>query len=291
MPPLSPCPRCGHPNELASASCKICEQPLRAPTAFARRCGMCGAPVEGSQPFCGRCGQPVAPASPRALLKGMPRGAPEPAVAQGLDRPFRLVPMRHDGMAGAPHALGPEGLVCGRTQGEVLVPDDAGVSPRHALFSSRAEAVVVEDLGSLNGTFVRLRAPRALASGDEIRLGRQRLRIEPHPKPAAAGARPWGSVDPGYRIRIVQLLEDGGTGESFPLRAGENAVGREAGAVCFPLDRYVSARHARLDVSDSTVWVTDLGSSNGTFVRITEPTTLGAGDQVFIGMQLLRIDR
>jgi pSer/pThr/pTyr-binding forkhead associated (FHA) protein len=199
--------------------------------------------------------------------------------------------MRHDGLAGAPHTLGTTGLVCGRTEGEILFPDDASVSPRHAVFSSRTEAVVVEDLGSLNGTFVRLRAPRALANGDEVRLGRQRLRIEPQPRPAASGARPWGSVDPGYRARIVQLLEEGGTGEGFPLRAGENAVGREVGAVCFPLDRYVSARHARLDVSESTIWITDLGSSNGTFVRITEPTTLGAGDQVFVGMQLLRIER
>jgi hypothetical protein len=289
MAPRSPCPRCGHLNELTSASCQACEHPLLAPAVPARRCGMCGAPVDAARPFCGRCGQPVA-TGVRALPKGAPRAAAQ-AAAQGIVRPFRLVPMRHDGLAGAPHALGPEGLVCGRTQGEILFPDDASVSPRHAQFFGRADAVVVEDLGSLNGTFVRLRGPRALANGDEIRLGRQRLRVEPQPRPAAAGARSWGSPDPGYRVRVVQVLEGGGTGEGFPLRAGENAIGREVGVVSFPLDRYVSARHARLDVSDSSIWITDLGSSNGTFVRIAEPATLGAGDQVFVGMQLMRIER
>ena len=37
--------------------------------------------------------------------------------------------------------------------------------------------------------------------------------------------------------------------------------------------------------------LTDLGSSNGTFVRITGPTTLKNGDHVRMGDQLMRIER
>ena len=37
----------------------------------------------------------------------------------------------------------------------------------------------------------------------------------------------------------------------------------------FPGDRYISARHARIDLTGDAVTVTDLGSSNGTFRRIT----------------------
>jgi hypothetical protein len=34
----------------------------------------------------------------------------------------------------------------------------------------------------------------------------------------------------------------------------------------------------------------DTGSSNGTFVRVTAPALLAAGDQVLIGMQLVRVE-
>jgi hypothetical protein len=112
------------------------------------------------------------------------------------------------------------------------------------------------------------------------------------PRPAQPSGEPpaWGTADPGYRARLVQLLEGGGMGEVFPLRAGANAVGREAGEITFPGDRYVSGRHARLDVGEAAVTLTDLGSSNGTFVRTTGPTDLAPGDQVLLGMQLLRIE-
>ena len=106
----------------------------------------------------------------------------------------------------------------------------------------------------------------------------------------AALTRPWGALDPGHRVRLVQLLEGGGTGEVFPLRYGENVIGRDVGQVAFPFDRHVSARHARLDVNAHAVLLVDVGSSNGTFVRITAPAPLTAGDQVLIGMQLVRVE-
>jgi pSer/pThr/pTyr-binding forkhead associated (FHA) protein len=204
---------------------------------------------------------------------------------------LRIVPVRADGLPGAVHALGAAALVCGRVRGEIRFADDATVSPEHARFSARGGTAVVEDLRSLNGTFVRLRGPRALSSGDEVRLGRQLLRVEPLPHAVeGTGARPWGSADPGYRVRLVQVLEGGGVGEVFPLADGESVVGREAGDVTFPSDRYVSARHARLEVTPTGVMLTDVGSSNGTFVRAVGPTPIGPGDQVLIGMQLLRIE-
>ena len=58
----------------------------------------------------------------------------------------------------------------------------------------------------------------------------------------------------------------------------------------FPGDRYVSGRHARVDVGEAAVTLTDLGSSNGTFVRLNGPTEIGPGDQVLLGMQLLRVE-
>ena len=43
-------------------------------------------------------------------------------------------------------------------------------------------------------------------------------------------------------------------------------------------------------MGEAAVTLTDLGSSNGTFVRVGGPTEIGAGDQLLLGMQLLRVE-
>ncbi|MFL5264325.1 MAG: FHA domain-containing protein [Anaeromyxobacteraceae bacterium] len=294
------CPRCGGETDARFAFCHACGQDLRTPPE--RTCAGCGAKLEPSFRFCGYCGRPADPAPPapskmpvEPAAERPGRSTPAPRASEAAERPaagsLRLVAVRHDGVAGTAHPLGPAPLVCGRGAGHLRFDDDATVDPEHARFTARDGAAWVEDLGTVNGTFVRLRGPRPLSSGDELRLGRQLLRLDAMPRPPdGEGARPWGSADPGYRARLSQLLEGGGTGEVFPLRDGENTVGRELAHVAFPGDRYVSARHARIDVGEAAIVVADLGSSNGTFVRIIAPTRVAAGDQVLIGMQLVRLE-
>jgi pSer/pThr/pTyr-binding forkhead associated (FHA) protein len=258
-------------------------------------CGSCGAALQPGFRFCGVCGKPVAapaPATPR-------HGAIPPASAPAAASParaarIRLAQVRNDGSPGPVHAFEREDALCGRTQGDLLLADDPAVSPRHARFTVAGGVLRVEDLGSVNGTYVRLKEPRRLAVGDEFRIGRQLLRLEPLPRPAhgaeAGGVRAWGTKDPGYRFRLSQLLEGGGLGEIFPLREGENLVGRDAGEVTFPGDRYVSARHARIEVAGGAVTLADAGSSNGTYVKIGGATDLATGDQLLVGSQLLMVE-
>jgi len=78
--------------------------------------------------------------------------------------------------------------------------------------------------------------------------------------------------------------------EIFPLRPGENSVGRDAGDITFPGDRYVSARHAVFKVEPGGVTFTDLGSSNGSFVKVAGAADLTPGDQLLLGTQLFRLD-
>lgn len=57
----------------------------------------------------------------------------------------------------------------------VALPEDSFVSSIHARLWRQADQVVVEDLGSTNGTFVngvRLSAPVALHPGDRLQVGR-----------------------------------------------------------------------------------------------------------------------
>ncbi len=55
------------------------------------------------------------------------------------------------------------------------------------------------------------------------------------------------------------------SGREWALQAGENIVGREGADILLP-DRTVSRRHARVVVDESSVWVEDLGSTNGSKV-------------------------
>jgi hypothetical protein len=294
----SRCARCGRENDASFAFCLDCGAPLRPPAAAAPTCAACGGALQPGFRFCGLCGAPAGatPAPPSRARAGAPPTPAPPPGPPALPQPgsgrLRIAALRSDGQPGTLHPLDGAELVCGRTEGALRIADDPTVSPRHARFSFEDGALRVEDLGSANGTFVRIREPRAVGAGEELRVGRQLLRLEPQPpRPAEeGGARAWGAPDPGCRWRLAQLLEDGGVGDVFPLRDGDNVLGREGGDVAFPRDRYVSGRHARLEVRADRVVLSDLGSSNGTFVRLAAPLELGPGDQLLVGAQLLRVD-
>jgi len=55
-------------------------------------------------------------------------------------------------------------------------------------------------------------------------------------------------------------------------------------------DPFISGRHAELRISGGVLSVTDLGSRNGTFVRVHDERVLKHGDYVFLGQQLLRVE-
>jgi pSer/pThr/pTyr-binding forkhead associated (FHA) protein len=210
-----------------------------------------------------------------------------------LEAPPRLCAVRHDGLPGLVLELSRQETLCGRTEGELRLADDPTVSPRHARFVRHGRRVQVEDLGSLNGTYLRLRGTHRVSMGEELRIGRQLVRLEPLARPAPGGdhaGRTWGSADSGATLRLAQLLDGGGVAEVFPLRPGENSVGRDAGDVSFPGDRYVSARHAIIRVEPDGVTITDLGSSNGSFVKVVGAVELAPGDQLLLGTQLFRLE-
>jgi predicted component of type VI protein secretion system len=75
--------------------------------------------------------------------------------------------------------------------------EDGQVSRRHARFSAQAGNVVVEDLGSTNGTYVNeqpISAPRTLRPGDKVRMGltvvELRTRQQVAARPSAVQVRP-----------------------------------------------------------------------------------------------------
>ena len=75
--------------------------------------------------------------------------------------------------AGAAYDLS-EGALLGRGEQADIVLEDSFASSRHARLVPHGDVIVLEDLGSTNGTYLNdepLRGPQPLHPGDRIRIG------------------------------------------------------------------------------------------------------------------------
>jgi FHA domain len=74
-----------------------------------------------------------------------------------------------------------EGAVLGRGDGVDIKLEDSFASTSHARLSPQGDVVVLEDLGSTNGTYLNgepLRGPQPLHVGDRIRIGDSEFTFE-----------------------------------------------------------------------------------------------------------------
>ena len=79
----------------------------------------------------------------------------------------------------------------------------------------------------------------------------------------------------------------------FPLKIGINIVGRQKGHDIQIKDPYVSRRHLSIDLlSDDSMTLMDLGSSNGLFVngKKVPNAVLRAGESFTVGVTNLSIE-
>jgi pSer/pThr/pTyr-binding forkhead associated (FHA) protein len=81
------------------------------------------------------------------------------------------------GRAGESFPLGEDRLSIGRSPDAGIFLDDVTVSRNHALVVRRRDGRYIDDLGSLNGTYVNRRRieSHALEDGDEIQVGKYKL--------------------------------------------------------------------------------------------------------------------
>ena len=91
------------------------------------------------------------------------------------------------------------------------------------------------------------------------------------------------------RGTAIRILQDGSDGPSYPLTPSRSIFGRKAGHFIFPEDPLLSRQHAQFYERDGEMWVEDLGSSNGTLLRIREPLALEKGTVLRIGDVTLEV--
>jgi pSer/pThr/pTyr-binding forkhead associated (FHA) protein len=236
--------------------------------------------------------------------------APQPVFAELPTRPeaapnaptgaprseFRLIFVHHDGTDGTSYLLRGEQIDIGRTEGDLLF-EDPYLSPRHARIISGPGGQVLSVLESRNGIFLRLRAGADLNDGDVVVVGRQVLQFQLVPehersvRPAVHhnvmhfgthGGPAWG--------RLLQLGPTGVSHDVFHLGRDQVVIGREQADIVFSDDQFMSRRHATVSLRGSAGHLEDLGSSNGTFVRLRADHLLVHGDVLRMGNVLLRFE-
>ena len=81
------------------------------------------------------------------------------------------------GRAGESFAIEGDRMTIGRSPDAAVFLDDVTVSRNHALLVKRRDGLYVDDLGSLNGTYVNRRRIEShkLQSGDDLQVGKYKL--------------------------------------------------------------------------------------------------------------------
>ena len=191
-----------------------------------------------------------------------------------------------------PYDLPESGVVIGRSQCDITFPEDMTVSPRHVSVRPQGDRVEIDETGSLNGVFVRIRGEYRLLDGDVFLIGDQffRISLEPGRFPPEEYRLFAAPKERNVMASLIHLVEDGRDGEVIAVRALPFLVGREDGDLRYGADRFMSRKHATLKGTDKGLVLEDQGSRNGTYVQRRGPFSLGDGDLFLVGRQLLRIE-
>jgi hypothetical protein len=146
-------------------------------------CPECGFQNPEAANFCARCGAKLPGAEapgPDTTMTFSPDDSDDDGtvVLEELATEGPALVVRSGGGRAGEHFL-PEGerTSIGRSPDNDIFLDDVTVSRKHAVLIRRGDEFFIEDLGSLNGTYVnrkRIESAR-LESGDEVQVGKYRL--------------------------------------------------------------------------------------------------------------------
>ncbi len=175
------------------------------------------------------------------------------------------------------------------------------ISRKHAKIVLNGSTVTVEELGSTNGSQlngVKLVPGEAktLQAGDRVEFGgfglvlslpgaTNKTQIASGNKTAAIMAPPRVERPAGELVSDTM---------SFDLKPGLNTFGRRADNDVAIVDPYVSGKHGVIEIADDGVYLTDVGSTNGTLLNEAKLTAnmrtkLGPDDVIRLGALEFRV--
>jgi pSer/pThr/pTyr-binding forkhead associated (FHA) protein len=296
------CFQCGGVLADGAAFCQHCGAAVASAqlASSALICSSCGNRNPLNTNFCFACGRRLGQTTPMnaeassALAAAVVARPSLTTAARGGGT--RLVAVRRDGSDGESYGLIGEQIDIGRTEGDLRF-DDKHLAERHARIFLRAGQYIITPLEARNGVYIRISGPIELQDGSYILIGKQVLRFESVPdaektlRPAVEHGMilfgtplksPWG--------RLRQITSAGTSRDVYHLTRSDLVLGREQGDIVFSDDEFMSRRHALLQFRGNRALLSDQGSSNGTYVRLTGQHILEPGQMIRLGDELLRFE-
>ena len=284
---------------------QIMPVPVEGATQMAMNvdCPVCHTPNPPSETYCIDCG---------FMLASEPVGVAEMPEQPSMGRLISPDGTREFALHAGPNTVG-------RENADILLAHNT-VSRKHATITVEDHRAYVEDAGSTNGTTVDgvKIAPGGktdLKDGSEIVFGSFAVKYqapegaEPEQAEPPEEAEPEAEtcelepVEPAAEetpeqapVEAVARLVSKDGAYSFGIHDGTNTIGRrEADNDIVIPDPYCSGRHADIAFAGGKFIVTDVGSTNGTYVNgvkleANEPHELADGDEITLGRTVFAIE-
>jgi thioredoxin reductase/ferredoxin len=199
---------------------------------------------------------------------------PQPAIA-----PCRLVAVLPTGVDADEYTVKRSGVTTlGRLGADIAFPNDPSLADIHAeIVGLGGDRFAVVDKGSASGLFVQPVAGRV---------------IDVEPETVVHAGRQWLIVgEKNGPHRIVHFDSNGQRQGAYTLKNGSNLIGRQSPDITIaPDDGSLSRRHLSITVHDGKNALKDVGSGNGTQIKVRKQFELKDGDRILLGRQVLRFD-
>ena len=244
-------------------------------------CNHCGMPIRPGFKFCNVCGSPIQ--NDTIQQEGV---KPYSELMGYQGQTIRILTGED---AGDFVDVWPT-CVIGREDADLII-EDKTLSAKHARINVNEKEIVIEDLDSLNGVFLKSEDKHLLSDNDIIRAGDHFFLYELFSQEKIEGnygATFYASPSRGERFRLIEILSGGKRGRACAAPDGGIAVGRTDGDFTFPDDERMSSKHFSIRWTQRGGILRDY-SENGTYIQIHKPVKLSHGDLFFAGKTLFKV--
>ena len=278
------------------------------PKDTTRVCARCHGSCDATASFCKFCGAALTESAPTlnpTIAHPIVRDGSRDAVAPASVRPAPIASANPIGAASvltpSPAAVAPPPPT--PAPGPVAVypsPIASASSAEPVALQTRAPAPPLSTTTPITAATPANGAPVIPGLSATPAIGAPLVSLSPTDAPARfdqAAAQVTAGAE--QRGRLVVVARDGGEGPAYPLY-DQVDIGREEGHVLIADDGYLSPRHARLTWRAGRLFLHDLASANGIYLRLSrargastesEATRrLEDQDLILVGQQVLRFE-